>query len=144
MALVKISAFPKCYLEIMGPGRPKSVFDWIEEAKNLDADGLEMYEGFFESFEPTYLETVGRAIRDAGFAMPMFCCSPDFTNPDPDGRKRALDRQVEMIRATRQLGGPRAVCRILSGPRYPEVSREQGVAWGPRFYPGRSARCARI
>lgn len=42
MGLVKISAFPKCYLEIMGPGRAKSVFDWIEEAKNLDADGLEM------------------------------------------------------------------------------------------------------
>ena len=34
-----------------------------------------------------------------------------------------------MIRVCRRLGGPRSVCRVLSGQRYPEVSREQGVAW---------------
>jgi sugar phosphate isomerase/epimerase len=61
--------------------------------------------------------------------MPMLCCSPDFTNPDPDGRKRAIEREAEMIRVTRRLGGPRAVCRVLSGQRYPQVSREQGLAW---------------
>ena len=30
---------------------------------------------------------------------------------------------------TRRLGGPGTVCRVLSGQRYPEVSREQGLAW---------------
>ena len=30
---------------------------------------------------------------------------------------------------TRRLGGPGAVCRVLSGQRYPEISREQGLAW---------------
>lgn len=59
----------------------------------------------------------------------MLCCSPDFTNPDADGRKRAVDRQVERIAVTRRLGGARAVCRVLSGQRYPEVGREQGIAW---------------
>jgi sugar phosphate isomerase/epimerase len=61
--------------------------------------------------------------------MPMLCCSPDFTNPEPDGRKRAADREAEMIRVTRRLGGSRAVCRVLSGQRYPEVSRQQGLEW---------------
>ena len=28
-----------------------SVFDWIEMARSLDADGLEMYDGFFTSLE---------------------------------------------------------------------------------------------
>ena len=51
--------------------------------------------------------------------MPMLCCSPDFTNPDPDARKRAVEREAEMIRVTRRLGGPGAVCRVLSGQRYP-------------------------
>jgi sugar phosphate isomerase/epimerase len=59
----------------------------------------------------------------------MLCCSPDFTNPDPDGRKRAVEREAAMIAVTRKLGGPRAVCRVLSGQRYPEVSRQQGLAW---------------
>jgi sugar phosphate isomerase/epimerase len=126
---LNLSAFPKCYLDDIAGRRTLSVFDWIAMARGLDADGLEMYDGFFESLDPAYLDRVGAAIEGAGFAMPMLCCSPDFTNPDPDARKRALDREAELIRATRRLGGPRAVCRVLSGQRYPEVDREQGLTW---------------
>jgi sugar phosphate isomerase/epimerase len=125
----KIAAFPKCYLDQIAGDRSLSVFEWIEMAKGLDADGLEMYEGFFTSLEPGYLDTVAGAIHDAGFAMPMLCCSPDFTNPDSQARRRAIDKEAEMIRVTRRLGGPGAVCRVLSGQRYPEVSREQGLEW---------------
>jgi sugar phosphate isomerase/epimerase len=127
--MLKISAFPKCYIDNISRDRTMSVFDWIEMAKTLDADGLEMYDGFFMSLDDAYLDSVGEAIHAAGFEMPMLCCSPDFTNPDADGRKQALEREVEMIRVTRRLGGTKAVCRVLSGQRYPEVSREQGVEW---------------
>ena len=65
-----------------------SVFEWIAMAKALDADGLEMYEGFFTSLDNAYIDSVGEAIRKAGFAMPMLCCSPDFTQPEPDARRR--------------------------------------------------------
>ena len=127
MAL-KISAFPKCYLEEIAAGK-LSIFDWIGMAKLLDADGLEMYEGFFTTLQPDYLDTVGAAIHEAGFAMPMLCCSPDFTAPEPDKRKREIEREAGMIRTTRRLGGVGAVCRILSGQRYPEVAWEQGRDW---------------
>jgi sugar phosphate isomerase/epimerase len=126
---LKISAFPKCYLDQIAGARTMSVFDWIEQAKALDADGLEMYDGFFTSLEPGYLDRVRDAVHAAGFVTPMLCCSPDFTNPDADGRKRALDREIDMIRVCRRLGGPKSVCRVLSGQRYPDVSREQGVEW---------------
>lgn len=106
-----------------------TVFEWIEMARDLDADGLEMYEGFFTSLDAAYLDKVGEAISGAGFAMPMLCCSPDFTQPDVDGRKRAIEHEARMIEVTRRLGGPRAVCRVLSGQRYPEVSLEQGLEW---------------
>jgi len=125
----KLSAFPKCYLDAIAGDRSMTVFDWIEQARRLDADGLEMYEGFFTSLEPAYLDSVGGAIRDAGFAMPMLCCSPDFTNPDADARKRAVEHEVAMVRVARRLGGPGTVCRVLSGQRYPEVGREQGLDW---------------
>ncbi|HEX7360004.1 MAG TPA: sugar phosphate isomerase/epimerase family protein [Bryobacteraceae bacterium] len=124
----KLSAFPKCYLEQIA-NRQMSVFDWIGMAKNLDADGLEMYEGFFASLETSYLDQVAEAIHNTGFAMPMLCCSPDFTAPDADKRKRAIEREAEMIRVTHRLGGGGAVCRVLSGQRYPEVSWEQGREW---------------
>jgi sugar phosphate isomerase/epimerase len=72
---------------------------------------------------------VGEAIHNAGFVMPMLCCSPDFSHPDPDERKRAIDREAEMIRVTRRLGGPGAVCRVLSGQRHAGVDRRQGLEW---------------
>ena len=126
---LQLSAFPKCYLDDIAGTRTMTVFDWIHMARGLDADGLEMYEGFFTSLEPAYLDQVGSAIHAAGFAMPMLCCSPDFTNPDAGERQRAVDHEAAMIAVTRRLGGPRAVCRVLSGQRYPQVSREQGLEW---------------
>src|SRR6266550_6412393 len=121
--MLKISAFPKCYIDQIAAARTMSVFDWIAMARSLDAEGLEMYDAFFDSLDAAYLDQVGDAIHSAGFAMPMLCCSPDFTNPDPDARKRAVDREAELVGVTRRLGGPRAVCRVLSGQRYPGVSR---------------------
>lgn len=126
---MQIAAFPKCYLDDIAQHRTMTVFDWIEMSRALGAEGLEMYEGFFTSLDDAYIDRVGEAIAATGCAMPMLCCSPDFTNPDADARKRALDHEAEMIRITRRLGGPRAACRVLSGQRYPEVSRAQGVAW---------------
>ncbi|MCI0699518.1 MAG: sugar phosphate isomerase/epimerase [Planctomycetia bacterium] len=126
---LRISAFPKCFLDRIAGERSMSVFEWIELSRSLDCDGLEMYEGVFTSLEPGYLDSVADAIRATGRAMPMLCCSPDFTNPDKDARKRAIEKEIEMVRITRRLGGPRSVCRVLSGQRYPEVSREQGLEW---------------
>ena len=113
---LKLSAFPKCYLEDISLGR-MSVFDWIHMARALDADGLEMYDGFFTSLESAYLDSVGEAIDSFGFKMPMLCCSPDFTAPDENDRKRAIDREAEMIAVAARLGGTGVVCRILSGQR---------------------------
>ncbi len=126
---LKIAAFPKCFIDEIAGRRSMSVFDWIAMAQSLDVDGLEMYDGFFTSLEPAYLNRVGEAIAAAGFAMPMLCCSPDFSNPDADARQRAVDREAELIRVARRLGGPRTVCRVLSGQRYPYVSRAQGIEW---------------
>lgn len=126
---MKISAFPKCFLDTISVDRTMSVFDWIEMAKPLGAEGLEMYEGFFASLDNDYIDQVTEAIHRAGFEMPMLCCSPNFTNPNPDERRRAIDHEAEMIRVTRRMGGPRATCRVLSGQRYPEVSIEQGLEW---------------
>lgn len=125
----RIAAFPKCYLDDIAGSRTMSVFDWIEMARSLDADGLEMYEGFFTSLEPDYLDRVATAIAEAGFRMPMLCCSPDFTNPDADARKRAVDREADMIGVAHRLGGRGTVCRVLSGQRYPDVDRRQGIDW---------------
>lgn len=106
-----------------------SVFDWIEQARQLDADGLEMYGGFFTSLDDTYIDSVARAIRDAGFEMPMLCCSPDFTHPEASKRREAIEYQKRMIAIAKRLGGAGTVCRVLSGQRWPQVPRETGLEW---------------
>ena len=126
---MKISAFPKCYLDDITVHRSMTVFDWIEMAKPLGAEGLEMYVDFFTSMEPGYLDSIADSIHNAGFEMPMMCCSPDFTNRDPDYRKREIEKEAQMIEVTRRLGGPGAVCRVLSGQRYPDVSVAEGTEW---------------
>jgi sugar phosphate isomerase/epimerase len=129
MTKPKISAFPKCYLDEISTARTMTVFDWIKMAKELDADGLEMYEGFFRSLDDAYIDSIGEALTSAGFEMPMLCCSPDFTVPDRTMRTQELEHEAEMIRVARRLGGEGVVCRVLSGQRRPEVAVDQGVEW---------------
>lgn len=124
----KISAFPKCYLEEISQRR-MSLFTWIEEARQLDCDGLEMYEGFFERLDESYLLEVRSAINATGREMPMLCCSPDFTHPSEANRLAAIEYQQKMIRVAHTLGGPGTVCRVLSGQRWPELTREQGLKY---------------
>ena len=126
---MKLAAYPKAYEQQIAGERSLSLFQWIEMARALDAEGLELYDGFLESFEDGYLDALGEALQRAGFAMPMMCCSPDFTNPDAEERRRAVERHAEIMRVTRRLGGPGAVCRVLSGQRYPDVDLSQGVEW---------------
>ncbi len=125
----QIAAFPKCFLDLISRDRKMSVFDWISMAKDLNAEGLEMYEGFLVSTDNRYLDSVREAIEGAGFLMPMLCCSPDFTNPDPVKRSQAIEYQKAMIRVAERLGGPGTVCRVLSGQAWPELSREEGLTY---------------
>ncbi len=104
-----------------------SVFDWIGMAADLPIEGLELYDGFLESFDEVYLERVRSALERKPLEMPMLCCSPDFTQPDAGDRRRQVERERRMIDVTFRLGGK--FCRVLSGQRRPEVSRAQGVRW---------------
>lgn len=127
---IKIAAYPKCYEYDIGLHHTMSVFDWIEIARQeLEVDGLEMYDRFFTSLDQSYLEKVAKTVEDAGFVVPMLICSPDFTNPDPAERQRAIEYEAKMIEVAYLLGGPGTVCRILSGQQRPQVSRDQGIKW---------------
>lgn len=123
---MKLSAFPKCYMDALCVDRSMSVFDWIEMASDLEVDGLEMYPGFFTSVEDDYLDRVRQAIERHGMTMPMLCCSPDFTHPDADVRQAEIGRERRMIDVTARLGG--GFCRVLSGQRRPEVARDEGIS----------------
>ena len=123
----KLSAFPKCYMDDLCVTKTMTLFGWIELAATLDVDGVEMYPGFFQSFEPDYLERIKRHLIKHNLEAPMMCASPDFTTPDEQERRAEIEREKLMIDVTAALGG--TFCRVLSGQRRAEVSRADGVRW---------------
>ena len=102
-----------------------TVFEWIELAATLGVDGLESDWGFLEDDEP-FLSKVKAALERHNLAMPMLCCSPDFTQPDPLLLQKEIEREKRMMEITAFLGGH--FCRVLSGQRRPGLTREDGVA----------------
>ncbi len=121
----KLAAFPKCFMDELCVHKTMTVFDWIELASTLGVDGLEFYSGFLEDDE-TFLAKVKAALDRHGLAMPMLCCSPDFTQPDPIQLEKEIEREKQMIAITAYFGG--RFCRVLSGQRRPQLSRADGVA----------------
>ncbi len=64
----------------------------------------------------------------------MLCCSPDFTQPDPVLLQAEIEREKRMIEITAFFGGQ--FCRVLSGQRRPELTRQAGVAQVVRVIKG--------
>ena len=121
----KLAAFPKCFMDELCVHKTMTVFEWIDLASTLGVDGLEFYSGFLEDDE-AFLTKVKAALDRHNLAMPMLCCSPDFTQPDPDLLQKEIDHEKRMIEISAFFGG--RFCRVLSGQRRPGLSREQGVA----------------
>ncbi len=120
----KISVFPKCYFDELCAGKMDYI-QWLRDAKSLGGEGIEHYDGFFKNLEEDGLAPVRQALRDTNQESSMLCFSPDFTNPDPDERERQVERQKKAIDACVALNI--RYCRTLSGQRFPEMSRKDGI-----------------
>ncbi len=120
----RLAAFPKCYMDELCVQHTMAVTDWIELAATLGLDGLEFYSGFLDDGQP--LLQIKEALARHSLAMPMLCCSPDFTEPDPERLQKEIEREQRMIELTAYFGG--RFCRVLSGQRRPGLSREDGTA----------------
>lgn len=129
----KLAVFPKCYMDQLCVDRTMTVFEWIELAATLGVEGLELYSGFLEDDE-TFLKSVKVALERYNLAMPMLCCSPDFTQPDPLLLQEEIAREKRMIEITAFFGG--RFCRVLSGQRRPGLNRENGIAQVVRVLKG--------
>ena len=129
----KLAAFPKCYLDDLCVHRTMTLRDWIEIGATLGVEGLEFYSGFLQDNE-AFLKETKALLGRYGLQMPMLCCSPDFTEPDPELLQAQIIQERRMIEITAFLGG--RYCRVLSGQRRPEMSKEAGIAQVVRVIKG--------
>jgi sugar phosphate isomerase/epimerase len=121
-----ISVFPKCYFDQLVAGEMDYV-QWIRDAATLGGEGVEHYDEFFRSYDDRDVAPVLDAMRETGQRTSMLCFSPNFTHPDPAERARQVDRQKAAIDLAARLGT--RYCRTLSGQRYPDVRRDDGIRW---------------
>jgi len=121
----RLAAFPKAWMQGLCKDGSVTLEMWIDMATELDVDGLEFYSGFLDLEDSKTWPRYRRLAEQKGLAVPMLCCSPDFTHPDPDHRKREVAREKGWIDMAAALGC--GTCRVLSGQRRPEVSREEGL-----------------
>ncbi len=121
----KLAAFPKAFMHALCKDGTMQLAEWIELASGLDIDGLEWYAGFLEMSDEARWPEFRTMVEAQGQVIPMMCCSPDFTHPDPIFRQTQISRQKRWIDMTHVLGG--SYCRVLSGQRRPELTTTEGV-----------------
>src|SRR3954471_1540579 len=121
----KLAAFPKAFMQALCKTGTMRISEWIELASTLPIEGLEWYAGFLEMQNEKNWPDFRLLVEDKGMVIPMMCCSPDFTHPDHEFRKKEIAKQKRWIKMTHVLGG--SYCRVLSGQRRPVVSDTEGV-----------------
>jgi sugar phosphate isomerase/epimerase len=121
----KLAAFPKAFMHALCKDGSMTVSEWITLAAGLDVDGVEWYAGFLEMADERNWSRFREEVESNGMVIPMMCCSPDFTHPDPSFREAEIAKQKHWIEMTHSLGG--SYCRVLSGQRRPELSIGEGV-----------------
>ena len=123
----KLAAVPKAYMTALCKDGSMTIREWIDLAASLPLDGVEWYAGFQEMAERSRWPEFRAMATDAGLAIPMLCCSPDFTHPDPEFRREQIALETGWIEMARVLGA--GYCRVLSGQRRPGLSREDGIGY---------------
>ena len=121
----KLAVFPKAYMDDLCVDGTMLVKDWLDIAGELDVDGVEWYSGFIENKVSSNWRVFRSMAEDRGLEIPMVCCSPDFTHPDPGFRAQQVLYEKNFINMSSKLGAK--YCRVLSGQRRPEVSLEEGL-----------------
>lgn len=123
----KLAAFPKAYMDPLVIDGSMKLGEWIDLAATLDIDGLEMYAGMLDLQQREGWTEARRRAEAKKLAIPMLCCSPDFTHPEASFRAAEIEKEKFWIEMTAELGGK--YCRVLSGQRRPEVSRAAGIEY---------------
>src|SRR3954470_16505037 len=107
----QLAVFPKAFMQALCKDGTMSVSEWINLAVKLDIQGLEWYAGFLEMSQEENWSRFRQQVEDHDKTIPMLCCSPDFTHPDPLFREKEIAKQKHWIHMSDALGA--SYCRVL-------------------------------
>jgi sugar phosphate isomerase/epimerase len=123
---MKLSCLPVSFFQAILDGE-MSLAEWVGFAREIGLDGTECSLAFVRPIGKATPAEMRRLCDDAGIAVSMVTCHPDFTHPDAGERARQVEDMRRNVGIAVELGAP--LVRVLSGQRHPGVSDEQGIAW---------------
>ena len=123
---MRLSCLPVTFFRDIIEGR-MTIEAWIDLAASLRLDGVDFSQAWCGNLSPRTIAGLRARVADRGLQACMISCAPDFTHPEPAGRRATLDYMRRMLELATGLGVP--LLRVTAGQAHPSVSRAQGVAW---------------
>ena len=123
---MRLSCLPVSFFQSILDGQ-MSLREWVAFAKEIGLDGTECSLAFVQPIGKATPAEMRRLCDDAGIAVSMVTCHPDFTHPDAAERARQVEDMRRNLDIAVELSAPLA--RVLSGQRHPGVSDDQGIGW---------------
>jgi len=123
---MKISCLPISYYQEILSGR-MSVIDWAEIGASIGLDAIDLSIIFFADSSDGDLRKIRQKINSAGIFVKMLVTYPDFTNPNPDIRKKELTNTKNAVHKAELLGAD--LVRVTAGQAHPDTDRQPGIEW---------------
>jgi sugar phosphate isomerase/epimerase len=125
---------PKMHLSCL----PVSFFDaiskkqmplesWMDFAAELRLDGVECGPLLIEPLGPAKPPEFHRLAESRGLAVSNYTAYSDFTNPDPEARKREVAAMLRNVGVARDLGS--GSLRALTGQARPGLVEAEAIGW---------------
>jgi len=95
-------------------GRPEPPFEeWVEMARGLSLDGIELYHRFFDDWRDDHLLQVRCLLDDRGLAISMFTDDHELSSPDAAERRAQVARLHRGVDIALLVGAPQV--RVTAG-----------------------------
>ena len=123
---MRLSAIPICLPGLMGGKQDPTFEEWVETARGLGLDGIELYHRFFDDWGDDHLLQVRRLLDDRGLSVSMFTDDQELTSRDADQRQAQIARLRRGVDIAKLVGAPQV--RVTAGWPKKEMPRDEVLA----------------
>jgi len=100
--------------------------DWLKSANRFGLSGVEIYHALLPN-DSEGLISVNDTLKELNLEVSLLTCSPDFSHPDINERKKQLENMKSKVKVAQDIKA--FGVRVTTGMRHPEVKEEDGISW---------------
>jgi sugar phosphate isomerase/epimerase len=123
---MKLSCLPVTYFDPISKGQ-MALSAWMDFAADLKLDGVECGPLLIQPLGPATPSEFRRLAESRNLAVSNYSSYSDFTNPDPDARKREIEAMLKNIQIARKVGAPSI--RALTGQQRIGLDPGRAAGW---------------